>query len=556
MGRISLRKVNKIYKGGIHAVRDMSFDIDDGEFTVLVGPSGCGKSTLLRMIAGLEEITFGELFIDDVLANALSPKERGVAMVFQNYALFPHMTVFDNIAFGLKMKKVARAEIKKSVEEAADILGVTSLLSRKPAQLSGGQKQRVALGRALVNKPRIFLLDEPLSNLDAKLRASMRSELIKLHRRLGTTFVYVTHDQTEALTMGAKIVVLKDGVLQQADNPRRIYAYPRNKFTAAFIGSPLMNMFGATLENADKPTVKTDCAEYELPPSVARAIADFKRFGSTVTLGIRPESVRISDAGKIAATVLFYEPLGGSGIVGLDVGDVTVNVITDGKTAYAEGEKVRLEPDAEQIRLFDEQSGESLLAAPQYNYLRARATADNGAIKVEFAGTQAVLDKYDCLTDDGALQAEALFALSSRACADGDIAVDVSVKHVSEQFGTNVVYGETVATGERVIFECANDQNYRAGEVYAVRFACADCTLCGADGNRILSAYPSRGRWRALYEKGDKARAETLTVLADEKFNDGWLLYCGADDDYCVVKAPSDFPVYGKSKIKVAPAVD
>ena len=248
MASLSLRGIYKRYPGGVVAVSDFTMNIKDKEFIILVGPSGCGKSTTLRMIAGLEEISEGELFIGDRLVNDVAPKDRDIAMVFQNYALYPHMTVFENMAFGLKLRKVPKDEIKKLVEEAAKILDIAHLLDRKPKALSGGQRQRVALGRAIVRDPQVFLLDEPLSNLDAKLRAQMRTELSKLHKKLGTTFIYVTHDQIEAMTMGDRIVVMKDGYIQQIDSPINLYENPVNKFVAGFMGSPQMNFINAKIQ--------------------------------------------------------------------------------------------------------------------------------------------------------------------------------------------------------------------------------------------------------------------------------------------------------------------
>ena len=247
MASLSLRNVYKRYPGGVTAVSDFNLEIKDKEFIILVGPSGCGKSTTLRMIAGLEEISEGEIYIGDRVVNDVAPKDRDIAMVFQNYALYPHMTVYDNMAFGLKLRKTPKEEIKRRVEEAARILDIAHLLERKPKALSGGQRQRVALGRAIVREPKVFLLDEPLSNLDAKLRAQMRTEISKLHLKLGTTFIYVTHDQTEAMTMGTRIVVMKDGLIQQVDTPQTLYLYPCNLFVAGFIGSPQMNFIDSVL---------------------------------------------------------------------------------------------------------------------------------------------------------------------------------------------------------------------------------------------------------------------------------------------------------------------
>ena len=256
MASVSFKHIYKRFPGGVTAVSDFCLEIKDKEFVILVGPSGCGKTTTLRMIAGLEEITEGELYIDNKRVNDVAPKDRDIAMVFQNYALYPHMSVFENMAFGLKLRKVRKEEIKRRVEEAARILDITHLLDRKPKALSGGQKQRVALGRAIVREPKVFLLDEPLSNLDAKLRASMRSELTKLHQKLQTTFIYVTHDQVEAMTMATRIVVMKDGIIQQVDTPQNLYDYPCNIFVAGFIGTPQMNFVNAKIT---KPKGQNDC---------------------------------------------------------------------------------------------------------------------------------------------------------------------------------------------------------------------------------------------------------------------------------------------------------
>jgi len=253
MASVSLKHIYKVYAGGVQAVNDFNLDIDDKEFIVLVGPSGCGKTTTLRMVAGLEEISDGELYIGDRLMNDVAPKDRDIAMVFQNYALYPHMTVYDNMAFGLKLRKMPKAEIETRVNEAAKILGIDHLLNRKPKALSGGQRQRVALGRAIVREPKVFLMDEPLSNLDAKLRVQMRTEITKLHQRLDTTFIYVTHDQTEAMTMGTRIVVMRDGFIQQIDSPQNLYDWPQNLFVAGFIGTPPMNFFnGVELKKESK----------------------------------------------------------------------------------------------------------------------------------------------------------------------------------------------------------------------------------------------------------------------------------------------------------------
>ncbi|HLP14723.1 MAG TPA: sn-glycerol-3-phosphate ABC transporter ATP-binding protein UgpC [Bacteroidota bacterium] len=315
MASVQLDKVSKMYEGGVMAVRDVTIDIQDKEFVVLVGPSGCGKSTTLRMVAGLEEISGGTISIDGRVVNEVAPKDRDIAMVFQNYALYPHMTVYENMAFGLKLRKFPKQEIDARVREAASILGIEDYLERKPKALSGGQRQRVAVGRAIVRKPKVFLFDEPLSNLDAKLRVQMRTEISKLHYRLGATMIYVTHDQTEAMTMGDRIVVMKDGIVQQINTPLNLYNIPENKFVAGFIGSPAMNFFDGTIERNDGLVFheKNSTLTLAIPTSKEEAVKG--HIGREVWMGIRPEHVIDARAGAEggAATMLnveVVEPMG------------------------------------------------------------------------------------------------------------------------------------------------------------------------------------------------------------------------------------------------------
>ena len=317
MASVRLEHVKKVYEGNVVAVQGVSFDIKDKEFVVLVGPSGCGKSTILRMIAGLEEISEGTISIDGKVVNDVAPKDRDIAMVFQNYALYPHMTVYDNMAFGLKLRKFAKSEIDTRVRDAAAILGIEEYLDRKPKALSGGQRQRVAVGRAIVRKPKVFLFDEPLSNLDAKLRVQMRTEISKLHQRLGTTMIYVTHDQTEAMTMGDKIVLLKDGFVQQIESPLRIYNNPVNRFVAGFIGSPAMNFITGTLEGKKslKFVEEGKGLQLQLPPKTQQRLRKFA--GRSIVVGIRPEHIyhksRASEAEKkapVRVKVEVVEPMG------------------------------------------------------------------------------------------------------------------------------------------------------------------------------------------------------------------------------------------------------
>ena len=321
MSSLNLKGIYKVYPSGVTAVSDFNLDIEDKEFIVFVGPSGCGKSTTLRMIAGLEEISAGELYIDGNLVNNVAPKDRDIAMVFQNYALYPHMTVSDNMAFGLKLRKMPRAEIDTRVKEAARILGIEMYLSRKPKALSGGQRQRVALGRAIVREPKVFLLDEPLSNLDAKLRAQMRTEITKLHNRLATTFIYVTHDQIEAMTMGTRIVVMKDGFMQQVDTPINLYDNPINLFVAGFIGTPQMNFFTGRLTGTKKDVyIEFGLDKVKVPENIVSLIVNLDKYLNTdreVVFGIRPEDIhdnpewlKSHDAPQIEVKVDVVEALG------------------------------------------------------------------------------------------------------------------------------------------------------------------------------------------------------------------------------------------------------
>ena len=303
MASLSLKNVTKKYPNGFVAVKDFNLEIADKEFIIFVGPSGCGKSTTLRMIAGLEDISSGELYIDGKLVNDVEPKDRDIAMVFQNYALYPHMSVYDNMAFGLKLRKTPKDEIDKKVHDAAKILDLEHLLDRKPKALSGGQRQRVAIGRAIVREPKVLLMDEPLSNLDAKLRNQMRAELIKLRQRIDTTFIYVTHDQTEAMTLGDRIVIMKDGIVQQVGTPQEVFDHPANIFVAGFIGMPQMNMFDAKLvEQSGKYSVELGGVSIILSEEKQAALAKNNVKSQEITLGIRPEHIALAQPGKDAIT--------------------------------------------------------------------------------------------------------------------------------------------------------------------------------------------------------------------------------------------------------------
>ena len=364
MASLSLEHICKAYPNGFEAVKDFSLEIADKEFIIFVGPSGCGKSTTLRMIAGLEEITSGTLKIGDRVVNDVEPKDRDIAMVFQNYALYPHMTVYDNMAFGLKLRKVPKDQIDKMVKEAAQILDLEKLLDRKPKALSGGQRQRVAMGRAIVRDPKVFLMDEPLSNLDAKLRVQMRIEIAKLHERLGATIIYVTHDQTEAMTLGTRIVVMKDGVVQQVDTPQNLYNNPNNLFVAGFIGSPQMNFMDADVhEKAGDIYLKVGSHDIKLPPAKAKKVKDGGYVGKTVVLGIRPEDVHDSQMfiesspeTVVDATIRVYELLGAEVFLYFDVENFPMTARVDPRTTARTGDKVRFALDAEKIHVFDKET--------------------------------------------------------------------------------------------------------------------------------------------------------------------------------------------------------
>ena len=369
MASLNLKGIYKKYAGGVTAVSDFNLDIADKEFIVLVGPSGCGKSTTLRMIAGLEEITEGELYIGDKMVNDVAPKDRDIAMVFQNYALYPHMTVFDNMAFGLKLRKMPKAEIKKRVTEAARILDIEHLLDRKPKALSGGQRQRVALGRAIVREPKVFLMDEPLSNLDAKLRGQMRTEISKLHQRLQTTFIYVTHDQTEAMTMGTRIVVMKDGFIQQIDSPQVLYDNPCNVFVAGFIGSPPMNFIDATLDKKDDGFYLTfGASSVKIPDGKAQQLEGSEYIGKTVILGIRPENLHDEEAFlaqapecTIDAKVEVTELMGATTHLYLNVEGTNFTAIVNPRTTAKPGDTIKIALDGNKIHLFDKETEKAIL---------------------------------------------------------------------------------------------------------------------------------------------------------------------------------------------------
>lgn len=369
MASLSLQNINKVYENGYHAVKDFSMEIEDKEFIIFVGPSGCGKSTTLRMIAGLEEISSGDLLIDSKRVNDVEPKDRDIAMVFQNYALYPHMTVYDNMAFSLKIKKVPEAEIKEKVTKAAQILDIEKYLYRKPKALSGGQRQRVAMGRAIVRNPKVFLMDEPLSNLDAKLRVQMRIEISKLHQKLGTTIIYVTHDQTEAMTLGTRIVVMKDGVIQQIDTPKNLHENPVNIFVAGFIGSPQMNFIELdVVEENGEIFLRKGTLNIKIPLPKSTLLKERGYVGKSIIFGIRPEDIHDDlaflsmneETAKFKSEIKVYEMMGAEVFLYFDVEGNEFIARVNPRTNATVGAVSEFSLDLNHIHLFDKETTQAI----------------------------------------------------------------------------------------------------------------------------------------------------------------------------------------------------
>lgn len=368
MADLSLRHIYKIYSGNVTAVKDFNLEIADKEFIVFVGPSGCGKSTTLRMIAGLEDISKGELYIGGELKNDVSPKDRDIAMVFQNYALYPHMTVYDNMAFGLKLRKIPKDVIDTKVREAAKVLDIEHLLDRKPKALSGGQRQRVAMGRAIVREPKVFLMDEPLSNLDAKLRVQMRTEIAKLHKKLETTFIYVTHDQTEAMTLGTRIVVMKDGIVQQVDTPQQLYNHPVNIFVAGFIGSPQMNFIETkVVNNNDKISLQFEKNLIPLNEEHSKIIKEKGYIGKDIIMGIRPENIdddkefiEKHNNSVINAKVVVTELMGAETYLYLNEGKANFTAKVDGSSKARVGDTIKIAFNNDKLHVFDKETEQTI----------------------------------------------------------------------------------------------------------------------------------------------------------------------------------------------------
>ena len=474
MASLSLKHIFKVYDGKVKAVNDFCMDIEDKEFIVFVGPSGCGKSTTLRMIAGLEEITAGELRIDDEIVNDFEPKDRNIAMVFQNYALYPHMSVYENMAFALRTAHEKKEVIHEKVMEAAAILGITEYLERKPKALSGGQRQRVALGRAIVRNPKVFLLDEPLSNLDAKLRAAMRSEISRLHERLGTTFIYVTHDQVEAMTMGTRIVVMKDGFVQQIDTPVNLYKYPDNVFVAGFIGTPQMNFFdGTVIKEGDDVTFNLDCGasvgmKYVQADKVPVKYMDGNH---KVVFGIRPDDVRVKndtnyDDGSWApakAVVSVVEVLGGETLIYANLnlntpdaeeGAIIIKASPD--TIVRRGDILDIEISRRKFHVFDKETEMSIRKRiPEASYIRANV--EDG--KLTFEGQ--AFEMPSAVKCDNATDVETVIPISALTLGAG--AGKAKVQWVENVEGKNLYF---LKVGDLTMFSLEEGEaRFKAGDI-------------------------------------------------------------------------------------------
>lgn len=510
MASLSLKHIYKVYSGGVRAVSDFNLDIDDKEFIVFVGPSGCGKSTTLRMIAGLEDISSGELYIDDKLVNDVEPKDRDIAMVFQNYALYPHMTVYDNMAFGLRLRHVPSKVIDEKVQEAASILGIQHLLSRRPKALSGGQRQRVALGRAIVREPKVFLLDEPLSNLDAKLRVQMRTEITKIHHRLATTFIYVTHDQTEAMTMGTRIVVMKDGIVQQVDTPTTLYDNPANLFVACFLGSPQMNIFKAKLveENGEVYALIGETNKVMIPKSRAKRIIDNSVIGTDVLLGIRPEDVHYEQAlvdahpeSVIEATIDVIENLGNETILYLNVEgkeDYTISRVNSRYT-FEQGEKVKMYLATDHAHLFDPTTEFTLMGVPDYNLIPAQAVAIEDTLAVMFGDTCIKLPEevLDRITDKSIINNKVTLGIAPAALKAEGNEGDVCIEGVAEFFDNyprfKAVYASVPGMSNYLIISRPLDTPFAGGEKISAYVDPTQIQLFNEDGERIIADLPVSG---------------------------------------------------------------
>lgn len=486
MANLRLFNVNKVYDGGVHAVKDFCLDVNDKEFVIFVGPSGCGKSTVLRMIAGLEKISSGDCYIGDKLVNALPSKERNIAMVFQNYALFPNMSVYDNISYGLRMQGVDKAIIEEKVQEAAKMLNLSDHLNRKPSQLSGGQRQRVALGRAIVRDPDVFLLDEPLSNLDAKLRNKMRKEIMSLHRRLDATFIYVTHDQTEAMTMGDKIVVMRDGVIQQVGTPTLLYRHPDNVFVAGFIGTPQMNFWQGSIRCQDGAlSVQCPWGTFPLTEKLALRLEDSAKVeGKKIIVGLRPEDLTVernsADDVEMTAKIRVVEDFCSYGIFHAETNGVEV-VGQDNVGLDWLGKETKLYANIRNVHIFDAETERSLL--PQYAASQTVSGVKEGR-KLRILGATCDLPEQAQELEDGPVQVR----IPANAVIEGD---------------TTAVCEEVLDTkdGPVTLLQVDGVKLYAKGDFTGKEGIGFDVSRLELDGNMHISAVPESFTLQFTYEK-------------------------------------------------------
>ena len=533
MADVTLRHVYKVYEGSVRAVNDFDLNIKDKEFVVFVGPSGCGKSTTLRMIAGLEEITAGQLYIDGQLMNEVEPKNRDIAMVFQSYALYPHMTVYENMAFGLKLRHTPKDEIDKRVKAAAEILEISELLSRKPKALSGGQRQRVALGRTIVRQPKVFLLDEPLSNLDAKLRVSMRSEITKLHEKLETTFIYVTHDQTEAMTMGNRIVVMKDGFIQQADTPITLFEDPCNLFVATFLGSPQMNIVDAELF-MDGKTLKAklngcDDMVVTFPEIKAKQLASQKYIGQKVLLGIRPEHARPKE-GNLKVFIDVVEHLGDETIIYTKMENRKEQFIikTRFNSAIHSNEEINIDLDMNRVYLFDAETHKAIMGIPHEDEIPVRI---NGNI-VSIGEQQLALDEEfishlldEAFDNDVYLAIKPEYVLKEET--PNSLAINAKLEFVEQKTDYQAVYFSLKGVDGYFALKVRNDEKVELGKEMTLYLPYQRINVYNQEHNKVNSrevVYPNVGLAQVRNVKGQmivKVGKTTLTYPENPNYPDG-----------------------------------
>lgn len=574
MASLSLRHIYKIYQGNVQAVSDFNLEIEDKEFIVFVGPSGCGKSTTLRMVAGLEEISAGELYIDGRLVNDVEPKDRDIAMVFQNYALYPHMTVYDNMAFGLKLRKIPHAEIDARVKEAAAILGIDKYLTRKPKALSGGQRQRVALGRAIVREPKVFLLDEPLSNLDAKLRVQMRTEITKLHNKLATTFIYVTHDQTEAMTMGTRIVVMKDGIVQQVDTPQNLYDYPCNQFVATFIGTPQMNLIRARLEKEGKKlVVKFGNSSIELPESKSKKLIDDSYIGKEVIFGVRPEDlhdeeifVNASPKTCIDVYVDVMEKLGSETMLytNIEGKDDYCIARVDARTSAKVGDTVRLAVDANHVHLFDAETELAILTVPMYNYYEADIKADANNVVATIAGTDITIPSVvDKLTKPALIGAKALVGVNPQKVSldgEGSMSMQGIVDFVEDTNAYKVIYAQVAGKSALSPVKAPLDAEYKKGDKITFSFDDEAVMIFDPEtGDRVVSygAVPAHNICPSQIEKivGKDGQETVAVTFGTTKFKLPASKKITSEATAATVAIAPDAFVYSKEQMAGKPSI-